>query len=180
LQQSFPCPKCGAQIPVGQYFCSTCGQRFEYRCRHCGTAVGTASGFCINCGGKLSHLAQHSKPPPIKAQQIHYGKAARVEETVRRPIGQIGRYLIVVAIIFFMVGIIFAIGTSTQGNSSNWLGGYIFGGQSPPSTPPITAGTDSQQKPKPVSDSPTYTMSQVIAAAKKLSPDCRLQTRRTG
>ena len=174
MQQSFPCPKCGAQIPVGQHVCGTCGQRFEYRCRHCGSGVGTASGFCTNCGGKLYHVAQHT----------HYRQAARVENTVRRPIGQIGRYLIVVAIIFFMVGIIFAIGTSTQGDSSNWLGGYNFGGQSPPSSPPssppVTSGTDVQQNPKSASDSPGYTTDQVLAAAKKLSPDCRLQTRRTG
>jgi DNA-directed RNA polymerase subunit RPC12/RpoP len=170
LQQSFPCPKCGAQIPVGQYLCSTCGQRFEYRCRHCGNAIGTSSGFCTNCGGKLYHLAQHT----------HYKHAARVEHTVQQPVSQIGRYLIVVAIIFFLVGIIYAVGTSSQGDSSNWLGGYNFGGQSPPSTPPATDGTAGQQKPKPVSDSPAYTIDQVIAAAKQLSPDCRLQTRRTG
>ena len=180
MQQSFPCPKCGAQIPVGQHFCSTCGQRFEYRCRHCGSGVGTASGFCTNCGGKLYHVAHHTEPLANKAEHIHHIKATRVEDTVRRPVSQIGRYLIVVAIIFFMVGIIFAIGTSTQGDSSNWLGGYIFGGQSPPSTPPATNGTDSQQKPKSVSNSPVYAMNEVIAAAKKLSPDCRLQTRRTG
>jgi hypothetical protein len=79
-----------------------------------------------------------------------------------------------------MVGIVYAVGTSSQGNSSTWLGGYIFSGQSPPSTPPATDGTDSQQKPKSVSNSPVYTMNEVIAAAKKLSPDCRLPSRRTG
>ena len=180
MQQSFPCPKCGAQIPIGQYFCSTCGQRFEYRCRHCGTAVGSSSGYCTNCGGKLHHLAQHDKPPAMQAQKIHYRKAAGVEETVRQPIGQIGRYFMVVAIIFFMVGIIFVIGTSSQGDSSNWLSGYSFGGQSPPSTPPITEDADGQQKPNLVSDSSGYTEDQVIAAAKQLSPTCRLQSRRTG
>ncbi len=181
MQQSFPCPKCGAQIPVGQNLCNTCGQRFEYRCRHCGTAVGTSSGFCTNCGGKLYHLAQHARPLASGAEHTHYRNAADVGYKVQRPIGHIGRYLIVVAIIFFMVGIIFAIGTSSQGDSSNWLGGYVFGGQSPPSTPPVTDGTNVQQKPKPISDSPAYTMDQVIAAAKQLSPGCRLQTTtRTG
>jgi hypothetical protein len=183
LQQSFPCPKCGSQIPVGQLFCGTCGQRFEYRCRHCGTIVGTSSGFCANCGGKLQHLQQHTAHSINKVEQTYHGKAARVKNTVKQPIGHIGRYLIVVAIIFVMVGIVFAVGTSTQGNSSNWLGGYNFGGQSPPSAPPstpsVTDGTNGQQKPKPVSDSPVYTMDQVIAAAKQLSPDCRLQTART-
>jgi hypothetical protein len=184
LLQSFPCPKCGAQIPVGQHVCGICGQHFEYRCRHCGSGVGTASGFCTNCGGKLYHVAHHTVPLANKAEHIHHIKATRVEDTMRRPASQIGRYVIVVAIIFFLVGIIYAVGTSSQGNSSNWLGGYTFGGQSPPSSPPssppVTSGTDVQQNPKPVSDSPSYTVDQVLAAAKKLSPDCRLETRRTG
>lgn len=180
MQQSFQCPKCGAGIPVGQPFCGNCGQRFEYRCRHCGTVVGTASGFCTNCGGKLHHIAQHTRPSANKPEHTHYRKAARTEYTVQHPMGQIGRYFMVVALIFLMVGIIFAIGTSTQGGSSGWLGGYTFGGQSPPSTPPVTDTTNVQQKPKTVSDLPTYTVDQVIAAAKKLSPDCKLQTRRTG
>jgi hypothetical protein len=182
LQQSFPCPKCGSQIPVGQLFCGTCGQRFEYRCRHCGTAV-TSSGFCANCGGKLQHLQQHTTHSINKAEQTYHRKAAGAENTVRQPVGHIGRYFIVLAIILLMVAIVFAVGTSTQGNSSNRLGGYNFGGQSPtsapPSTPSVTDGTNGQQKPKPVSDSPGYTMDQVIAAAKQLSPDCRLQTART-
>jgi hypothetical protein len=176
LQQSFPCPKCGTQIPVGQYFCSTCGQRFEYRCRHCGNAIANSSGFCTSCGGKLSNLPQHTQPIPKKAEQTYHRQAAKVE----RPARQIGRYLVVVAIIFFIVGIIFAIGTSTQGASSNWLGGFTFGGQSPPSTAPVTDSTNGQQKQKSVSDAPTYTVNQIIAAAKKLSPECRLQSRRTG
>lgn len=170
MQQSFPCPKCGAQVAIGQLFCSICGQRFEYRCRHCNNTIADSSGFCTNCGGKLYHLAQHT----------HHRHAARIEHTVQQPRSQIGRYLIVVAIIFFLVGIIYALGTSSQGGSSNWLGGYNFSGQSPPSTPPVTNGTNGQQQSKPVLDSPGYTMDQVIAAAKKLSPDCRLQTRRTG
>lgn len=180
MQQSFPCPKCGAQIAVGQLFCGTCGQRFEYRCRHCGNTIANSSGFCTSCGGKLSHLAQYTGHPSIKAQHSPHSKTSRVESTARQPIGHIGRYFIVVATIFLMVGIIFAVGTSTQGNSSTWLGGYSFGGQSPRSTPPVTDGTKEQQKPKPVSDSPSYTIDQVIAAARQLSPDCKLQTiRRT-
>jgi len=124
-------------------------------------------------------MAQHYRPTAIGTEHARYGKAAKVEYTATRPIGHIGRYLMVVAIIFFMVGIIYVIGTSTQGGSSNWLGGYIFGGQSPPSTPPVTDGTAGQQKSKTDSDSPTYTADQVIALAKTLSPSCKLQTRRT-
>lgn len=180
MQQSFPCPKCGAQIPVGQYFCGACGQRFEYRCRHCGTTVGDSSGFCTNCGGKLSSLPQRAQPAAKKTEHTYHRQEARLEHTAQRPIVHIGRYVIVVAVILFMVGIIYAVGSSSQGGSSNWLGGYSFEGKSPPSAPPVTDGIHNQQNPKPVSDSPSYTASEVIAAASKISPDCRLQTKRTG
>jgi hypothetical protein len=184
LQQSFPCPKCGVQIQVGQKFCGTCGQRFEYRCHHCGNAVADSSGFCSSCGGKLSHQTQHTAHKASRAENIHYGKVARVDDTVQHPAGQIGRYFVVVAIIFIMIGIIYFVGTSSQGASSNLLGGFSFGGQSPPSTPPatnpsVTNSTAGQVKSEFVSDSPSMTTDQVIAAANKFSPACRLQTKRT-
>jgi len=93
-------------------------------------------------------------------------------------VGNVGRYLILLAIIIFIGTILYIIGTGPQGGTSNWLGGsFIFGGQSPPSTPP---NTDIQQEPQPDSDSPEYTAEQVIAEAKKISPHCRLSTQRTG
>ena len=180
MQQSFHCPKCGAQIPIGQSFCGTCGQRFEYRCRHCGTAIGDSSGFCANCGAKVHHTVQPARPAASRVEYTSYPKATRARHTLHRPASHIGRYLALVAIIFVMVGIIFAIGTSTQGGSSSWLGGYVFGGQSPPSSPPASDGTVGQHK-SITSNVPTYTEDQVIAAARELSPNCRLQTiRRTG
>jgi hypothetical protein len=115
-----------------------------------------------------------------KAQHAYYTKPLKSGYSAQRPAIQIGRYLMVVAIIFVMVGAIFVVGTSTQGGSSHWLGGYTFGGQSPPSNPPTTDGTEGQQKPETDINSPIYTADQVIAAAKLMSPSCRLQTRRTG
>ena len=180
MQQSFPCPKCGAQIALGQSFCGTCGQRFEYRCRHCGIAVADSTGFCINCGGKLSSLPSQTQPASHKAVPAHHRQTHKVEQTTQRPMAQIGRYMIVVAVIAFMVGIIYYIGSSTQVSSSSSLGGFSFGGQPPPSTPPATNGIPYQISTEPESDLPSYTMSEVIEAAQKMSPQCRLQTRRTG
>lgn len=180
MQQVFPCPKCGTQIPVGQQLCSTCGQRFEYRCRRCGAAAKTPSGFCINCGEKLAHQTQLSEPSATKVMATHRIEKARREKAIPEPVGHVGRYLIALAIIIFIGAIFYTISTSMQGDTSSLLGGgFIFGGKSPPSTPPITDG-QLTPKPKPASDSPQYTTSQVIAAAKKLSPICRAPTRRTG
>jgi len=182
LQQSFPCPKCGVQISIGQSFCGTCGQRFEYRCRHCGTAVADSSGFCTSCGGKLSSVPLQTRLGATqKAVPAYHRQTHKVEHTMQRPIVQIGRYIIVVVVILFMVGIIYYVGSSTQVSSSNWLGGYSFGGQSPPSTPPVTDGIHTEQTPEPATDSPSYTVNAVIDVATKMSPECRLQTiRRTG
>jgi hypothetical protein len=181
LQQSFPCPKCGSQIPVGQYCCGTCGQRFEYRCHSCGVPIKGSSGFCSNCGKKLTNLPQHAPAPSLAPEQTHYRQTPTIEHATKHRVGAVGRYLIVVVVILLMVGIVYAVGASTQANSSSWTGGYSFGGQSPPSTPPPAAdGTVNQQDPKTVSDTPSYTVNEVIALAQKFSPDCRLETSRTG
>ena len=179
LQPAFPCPKCGAQIPVGQQFCSTCGERFEYRCGHCGAVAETISGFCTNCGKKLR---QQTKPPTessVKKVIVTSQKGeARQKTAIPQPMGQVGRYLILIGIIIFIGAILYAISAGPQGEPSNWLGGgFTFGGQSPPSTPP---STDAQPTPKPAPDLPRYTTDQVIAAAKNLSPDCRAPVKRTG
>jgi len=173
LPPAFPCPKCGAPIPVGQKFCGNCGQHFEYRCRHCGAVAETLSGFCTNCGGKLYQQAQLAKPSAKKVRKTPKG-----EKTIPSPVGQVSRYLILITIIILIGAILYAISTGPQGEMSNWFGGsFTFGGKSPPSTPPIT---DTQQKPESGPDLPSYTTDQVIAAAKKVSPHCRLSTRRTG
>ena len=179
MQQAFPCPKCGTPVPVGHRFCRTCGQQFEYRCRHCGAAVKSLSGFCTNCGGQLH---QQTQPPTEPAAKEVVGtrreEKSRQVTAMPQSVGHVGRYLILVATIIFMGAILYIIGTGSQGETSNWFGGsFIFGGQSPPSTPP---NTDIQEEPQPDSDLPKYTADQVISEAKKISPHCRLSTRQTG
>ena len=126
-------------------------------------------------------MPERSHPVAKKAALPHTRQTVVAHHEVH-PAGHVGRYLLVVVIIFVLVGVIYAIGSSTQGDSSTWLGGYSFGGQSPPSTPPVTEGVDNQQTSTalPDTNSPSYTMKEVIDAAKKFSPDCRLMTRRTG
>ncbi|HEX76270.1 MAG TPA: zinc-ribbon domain-containing protein [Dehalococcoidia bacterium] len=178
LQPAFPCPKCGTQIPVGQKFCSNCGQHFEYRCNHCGAVAETLSGFCTNCGEKLYQQTQLAKPSAKKVRKTRKEEKPKREKAIPQPAGQVGRYLILIIIIIFIGAILYAISTSPQGEMSNWFGGsFIFGGKSPASTPP---STDAQQKPESGPDLPRYTTDEVIAAAKKISPYCRLPTRRTG
>ena len=179
MQRSFPCPKCGTQIPIGHRFCGTCGEQFDYRCGHCGTAIKTPSGFCTNCGKTLH---QQAKPPTElsvkRAIETSQKERGRQKTAMPQPMNQVGRYLILLVIIILIIAILYAVSTGPQGESSNWFSGnFIFGGQSPPSTLP---DTETPSITKRTIDSPRYTADQVIAVAKKLSPDCRLPTRRTG
>jgi len=183
LQQSFPCPKCGAQIAIGQSFCGVCGQRFEYRCRHCGTPISDSSGFCTSCGGKLSHLPRPAHPAAKKVELSHTVQSVKTPRAARQhSTGNMGPYLIVLAALIVLVGAVYFIGSSTQGNSSDWLGGYSFGGQAPPSTPPATSGVANPQvqKSDPVTSGPNYSVSEVISKARIYSPTCQVLTRRTG
>lgn len=187
MQQSFQCPKCGAQIPVGQQFCNSCGQHFEYRCRHCGSAINTLSGLCTRCGEKLHQQAQMPTWPAGQEVTTTPQKLKISHQTeTTRPIDQVSRYLILLAIIIFMGAILYAIGTGTQGETANWFGsGFTFGGHSAPSTPPpsttppsTSSSADNQLEPEPEYDLPQYTTSQVLAAAKRMSPYCRLSSTR--
>lgn len=173
LPQAFPCPKCGAQISVGQQFCTVCGERFEYRCANCGTTAGTISGFCTNCGGKLYQQTQSTEPLAEKAR----GKVKQIK-TTPQPLSKFGAYLGFMAIMLFLIAIIYFIGTSPQGEPSKWLGGgFIFQGKSPPPTPP---STKVDTKSVSVPDLPRFTADQVTTIAKNQSPVCRVPAKRVG
>ena len=53
MDQTFPCPSCNNQNPVGQGFCSTCGGALQWHCPNCGGIVDPSSKFCQNCGAGL-------------------------------------------------------------------------------------------------------------------------------
>jgi hypothetical protein len=121
-----------------------------------------------------------TKPSATKVRVTHRIEKVKREKAIPESVGHVSRYLIALAIIIFIGAIFYTVSTSMQGDTSSLLGGsFIFGGKSPPSTPPITNG-QLTPKPKPDSDSPQYTTNQVITLAKKLSPICRAPTRRTG
>ncbi len=53
MQQTFPCPKCGAQNPPGQGFCSVCGEQLQVNCPNCNSLVDVSAKFCSYCGAGL-------------------------------------------------------------------------------------------------------------------------------
>lgn len=66
------CEKCGAEVPTGSAFCSSCGNKMEVPvvtapsgnvCPKCGTVVAEGNAFCSNCGTKIekTEVAEDAK-----------------------------------------------------------------------------------------------------------------------
>jgi ribosomal protein L40E len=53
MQQNSQCPKCGAQNPPGQGFCSGCGAQMQQNCPNCNSLVDISARFCSTCGAGL-------------------------------------------------------------------------------------------------------------------------------
>lgn len=62
MQQTFPCPKCGAQSVVGQQFCGACGARLDSSCPWCGLEQAPGQRFCTGCGIMLGATPQDREP----------------------------------------------------------------------------------------------------------------------
>jgi hypothetical protein len=53
MQQTSVCPKCGAQNPLSQVFCSGCGAQLQQNCPNCNSVVDASARFCSTCGAGL-------------------------------------------------------------------------------------------------------------------------------
>jgi len=152
LAHKFPCPKCGTEIPVGQAYCTGCGERFEY---------------------KTSGEVQPSQTPPVMAPppvivpaQSHHGRG------FWSFLGVVGAILCF-GVVFFLV--IIGAGSEPIGSGK----GFSLKQSSPgPNAPPPTikpAPEDAPpgEEPIEVTGSSRYSREQVIAVAKRVSPECR-------
>jgi len=79
MQQSFPCPACGSQNAIGQQFCGTCGEKFQYNCPHCSGIVDSASRFCPNCGAELGWRMQQEPEPKMPPMSLGEKRAEGIE-----------------------------------------------------------------------------------------------------
>lgn len=173
MQGTFPCPRCGAQISIGQRFCGACGERFEYRCARCGAIVEALSKFCRNCGGGLHRETQLTEPLLERFRRTYQeGQRAKQKKIFLLSTGWLSACLGCAAIMLCIGAIFCAIGTGSQGESSIGLdGGFIFQGTLSASAPP--PGMQADQKPVLVTDLPRYTADEVTMLAKSFTPDCR-------
>ena len=49
-----PCPRCGAENPLGNRFCGTCGAALTTRCALCGAPNPLGKSYCGDCGAPVS------------------------------------------------------------------------------------------------------------------------------
>ena len=73
MQQIFCCPTCGAQNVVGQEFCQSCGQPFQYNCPYCGAIVDSTLVNCPRCRESLNWPTPQ-KVKPFPKQPVAYQK----------------------------------------------------------------------------------------------------------
>jgi uncharacterized membrane protein YvbJ len=71
MQQIFCCPTCGAQNVVGQEFCQSCGQPFQYNCPFCGAIVDSKFVNCPRCRESLNWPTPQ-KVKPFPKQPVAY------------------------------------------------------------------------------------------------------------
>ena len=65
MQQMFRCHRCGWQNAIGQRFCGSCGENFQYNCPYCNAIVDPAFNTCHNCGAYLTWgFQQPAEPQP--------------------------------------------------------------------------------------------------------------------
>jgi len=164
LAKEFPCPKCGTEIPVGQNFCTGCGERFEYKA--------SGEGEPSEAPPTMSTMAGQPVWPPASPESHH------------RPtgfwafLGTVGAILCLGAVFLLVV-----IGSGAGSKASG--GGFSFKQLLPgpsllplipkPVPEPEPEEILQQEKPDEVTGSSRYPKEMVIAVAKKVSPECRIQ-----
>jgi len=174
----FPCPRCGAQIPVGEKACRTCGEWFEYRCAHCGAIAETLSEFCTSCGEGLCQQRQLMEPLPHEArtyqgQQRAYGYGGEGPQ-IRKPNAWLGPFIGATATVICIVAILLASGMGSQGGAPEGPDvGFVFEETPAAPAPAPPAGTEAELQPVVVPDLPQYTADEIVILAASFSPDCR-------
>ena len=62
------CGHCGADNPVGQRFCGSCGTALAELCSACGASSPAGQRFCGDCGAPLGAGPEGATPPPPPVQ----------------------------------------------------------------------------------------------------------------
>ena len=112
MQQTFPCPKCGAQNIIGERACQSCSEALQYGCPHCNTGINSKFKTCPKCGATLNWPIQRQKKPspPGKKEAVQNSADEAQKETSegRKPGQKKTIYLLTVFV--SLIGILFFVG----------------------------------------------------------------------
>jgi len=86
------CVSCGAELPPGARFCSSCGtsvsgareMRKVIICETCGSENEPGAKFCTSCGSKLSGEVTMVEVEPEAVKKVELGKAKKVKKAPKR------------------------------------------------------------------------------------------------
>ena len=112
MQQTFPCPKCGAQNIIGERACQSCSAALQYGCPQCNTSIDAKFTACPKCGATLNWPIQEQKKPspPGKKEAVQNSTDEAQGETSeqRKPGQKKTIYLLTVSV--SLIGILFFAG----------------------------------------------------------------------
>ena len=169
MARKFPCPKCGTENPIGQTFCIGCGERFEYK------IAGEEQTSPVLPGAPPPYI-QPPMPPTPPVEPSHTGAWAFLGAVVA---------IVCIGALFFLI----AIGSESEPNGGVTSKGFSFKQLLPgPSLPPPSIKVTPEKTPQPdnstlqpynsndeSTESSRYSKDLVIAVAKKVSPECRVE-----
>jgi len=166
VARKFPCPKCGTENPIGQTFCTGCGERFDYK-------IAGAEQQSPALPGPVPTYSQPLMPPaPPEIAPGHTGAWAFLGTVVA---------MLCIGAVIFLISIV------SEPDSGVSSGGFSFEQLLPgPSLPPLDIKPRPEETPKPEeipeqsnsvenTESSRYSLDVVIAVAKKVSPECRIE-----
>lgn len=168
MARKFPCPKCGTENPIGQTFCIGCGEKFEYK------IAGEEQISPVLPGAPPPYIYPPMPPtPPVEPS--HTGAWAFLGAVVT---------IVCIGALFFLI----AIGSESEPNGGVTSKGFSFKQLLPgPSLPPPVIKSPPEYTPQPeysgatpesspeTTESSRYSKDLVIAVAKKVSPECRVE-----
>jgi len=84
MQQMFRCHKCGWQNVIGQRFCGSCGEIFQYNCPYCNNIVDPSLSACPYCQAALIWGFQQ-QVEPLPEQQAGFYQEYYQQQSPQQP-----------------------------------------------------------------------------------------------
>lgn len=137
--QTYQCPKCGAQNPMGQAYCLGCGQMLPYTCYNCQAPINATMPCCPKCNAVFNWPAQQPPPaqtPPAAPRQNHQQAPPAQQKPPNQPMSNAVKVALVLLVIF--IAILGSCAVCLSGDSEPTAPGTPPSTAPPPVTPPVS------------------------------------------